>query len=307
MICAIGNINMDWICTLPRLPAPDEKMNIQTLKIYPGGAAANFATSLARLGSQVAIFGHVGDDVEGREALTVLQHEQVDTSRVILEKYYSTGLVIILVGEGGQTMKLRYRGANARLSPQSITKALLKNVDITYAASVSIPVARQLASVCHDLKTLSAIDAGEELTKQPLDEVRELICRFSIVFMNQGVFQRIFNKRPTLKNVQAELEGNLKVLTVTLGQNGSFTATSDTAIHTPAYKVDAVDTTGAGDAFAAGFIHYYHQDLPLEDVTKRAAACAALQITASGGRDGLPTAQQIDDFIRIADKYQQTN
>jgi ribokinase len=302
MICAIGNINMDWICTLPHLPTLDEKINIQTLKIFPGGAAANFATSLARLGSNVAIFGHVGDDMEGHEALKTLQTEQVDTSRVILEKYYPTGLVIILVGEGGQTMKLRYRGANARLSPQSITASLLKDVAITYAASVSIPVARQVAAVCHELGTKSAIDVGEELTIQSLEEVRELICRFSIVFMNQVVFERIFNQRPTLKNIQAELDGNLEVLTVTLGQKGSYTATNEKAIHTPAYIVDVVDTTGAGDAFAAGFIHYYHQQLHLQDVTKRAAACAALQITASGGRDGLPTAHQVDEFIRIAEK-----
>ncbi|MFX1509621.1 MAG: carbohydrate kinase family protein [Promethearchaeota archaeon] len=302
MICAIGNINMDWICTLPRLPAPDEKINIQTLKIFPGGAAANFATSLARLGSPVGIFGHVGDDTEGRLALDTLRSEHVDISRVILEEFYPTGLVIILVGEGGETMKLRYRGANARLSPKDITKALLKDLEITYAASVSIPVARQIATVCHELGTRSAIDVGEELTEQAIDEVRELICRFSIVFMNQVVFERIFNQSPSLKNVQAELEGDLEILTVTLGQKGSYTATTNSTIHTPAFIVNTVDTTGAGDAFAAGFIHYYHQHLPLAEATKRAAACAALQITASGGRDGLPTAQQVEDFIRMAEK-----
>ncbi len=298
MICAIGNINMDWICTLSHLPVHDEKINIQSLTIYPGGAASNSAASLARLGSDVAIFGHVGDDAEGHEALQALKKEGVDTSRVMIEKDLTTGLVIILVGEEGQTMKLRYRGANTRLVPEEITSALLKDIEIVYAASVSIPIARQVAAVCKKLGAKSAIDVGEELTKQSLNDVRDLICSYSIVFMNQVVFERIFEQKPTEKNVQAEIGGNLEILNITLGRNGSITATKDTVFKTPVFLVEAVDTTGAGDAYAAGFIHYYHEHQPLEEAAKRAAACAAFQITAAGGRAGLPTAQQIEEFIQ---------
>ena len=289
---------MDWICKLTHLPAPDEKLNIQSLSIYPGGAAANFATSLARLGADVGIFGHVGDDAEGHEALQALQKENVDTSRVILEKDLTTGLVIILVGEKGQTMKLRYRGANSRLSPQDITPDILKDVEITYAASVSIPIARQVAAIGHKVGARTAIDVGEALTKQSLDDVRDLICSFSIVFMNQVVFNRIFNQTPTIENVQAEIGGHLEILNVTLGRRGSITATKEHSFRTPAFIVDAIDTTGAGDAFAAGFIHYFHQHLELEEAVQRAAACAALQITAPGGREGLPTGKQVEDFIQ---------
>ncbi len=302
MICAIGNINMDWICKLSHLPEPDEKINIESLTIFPGGSAANFATNLARLGSKVGIFGHVGDDAEGHEALRSLQKEQVDTSLVILEKDHPTGLVIILVGEEGQTMKLRYRGANLCLSPQEITPNLLKNVEIAYAASVSIPIARQIAVICQRIGALSAIDVGEELSKQPIDELRKLICSFSIVFMNQITFKRIFNQKPTIKNIQAEIGGNLEILNITLGHKGSITATKCTSFKTPAFKVDAVDTTGAGDAFSAGFIHYFHQLFSIKEVAIRAAACAAIQITTPGAREGLPTAQQVEDFILSAGK-----
>jgi sugar/nucleoside kinase (ribokinase family) len=67
---------------------------------------------------------------------------------------------------------------------------------------------------------------------------------------------------------------------------------------TPAFVVEAVDTTGAGDAFAAGFIHYMHHHLPIKETARRAAACAALQITAAGGRAGLPTSAQVEDFLQ---------
>jgi ribokinase len=297
MIYAIGNINMDWICRLSHLPSPDEKINIQSLSIFPGGAAANFATSLARLGSEVGIFGHVGDDAEGHEALRTLQEENVDISQIILEKDLTTGLVIILVGESGQTMKLRYRGANSRLTPNDITSKLLKDVEIVYAASVSIPIARQIAMTCLEVKAQSAIDVGEELTKQSLDEVRKMICSFSMVFMNQVVFKRIFRQPPTMENVQAELGGALEIMNVTLGREGSITATKEVSFQTPSFEVRAVDTTGAGDAFAAGFIHYFHNHIPIRKTAIRAAACAALQITAPGGRRGLPTEKQVEAFI----------
>ncbi len=302
MICAIGNINIDWICMLPHLPAPDEKVNIRELNIFPGGAASNFSVSLARLGSDVAIFGHVGDDAEGREALKALKKEGVNTSRVILEKDQITGFVLILVGKEGQTMKIRYRGANSLLSSNDITPKLLKDVEIAYVASVSIPIAKQVARTCAEIGARSAIDIGEEISTELLDDIRDMISNFSIVFMNQVVFKRIFNQRPTLKNAHSEIDGNMEVLSITMGRKGSITTTTDKVFKTPAYKVEAVDTTGAGDAFAAGFIHYYHQQFPIEEVVKRATACSALQITAPGGRAGLPTAEEIERFIKMSKK-----
>ena len=298
MILAIGNINLDWICTLPHLPAPDEKVNIEQLNVFPGGAASNFAVSLARLGSEVAIFGHVGNDVEGREALRALNEEHVNTHRVVREKDLATGFVIILIGEEGQSMKLRFRGANTRLDPKDITVDLLEDIDIAYASSVSCPIAEQLAATCLQVGTRAAIDVGEDLVNQSLDALRRVISKYSIVFMNGLVFERIFNEKPSIDNVQKELSEQLEVLNVTLGREGAITATKEMVFATPAYQVEAVDTTGAGDAYAAGFIHFYHRNLPIKDVALRATACAALQIMQPGARDGLPTSREVEEFIK---------
>ncbi|MFX0168478.1 MAG: carbohydrate kinase family protein [Candidatus Hodarchaeota archaeon] len=298
MILAIGNINLDWICTLPHLPAPDEKVNIKKLDIFPGGAASNFAVSLARLGSEVAVFGHIGNDAEGLEALQALNNEHVDTVRIIREKNLATGFVIILIGDKGQSMKLRYHGANARLSPNDITPALLEDIEIAYAASVSIPLAEKLAKTCSNAGIRSAIDVGEDLIAQSIKAVRKMICRYSIVFMNELVFERIFEEKPTIDNVQSEISQQLEVLNVTLGDRGSITATNDTVFSTSAFKVKAIDTTGAGDAFAAGFIHFYHKQLSLKEAAKRATACAAIQIMQLGARDGLPTTREVEEFIK---------
>ncbi|MFX1491698.1 MAG: carbohydrate kinase family protein [Promethearchaeota archaeon] len=298
MILSIGNINLDWICTLSHLPVPDEKVNIHKFKIHPGGAASNFAASLARLGTNIAIFGHVGDDTEGHEALKTLKQEGVDTSRVIIEKDLATGFVIILLDKNGQSIKLRFRGANSRLSPDDLTPKLVEGIDIAYAASVTIPIANQLAKTCKDVGVRSSLDVGEDIAKQSIDVFRKMIRNFSIVFINEIVFERIFNEPPTLSNVQSEIEGNLEVLSVTLGRKGSITASRETSFHTPTFDVEVVDTTGAGDAYAAGFIHFYQQHLPLEEVVKRSNACASLQIMQPGARAGLPTAGEVEEFIK---------
>jgi ribokinase len=302
MILAIGNINLDWICTLSHLPVPDEKMNIDEFNVFPGGAASNFAVSLARLGADVALFGHVGDDAEGYEALKFLKGEGVDISRIILEKDFATGFVIVLIGEEGQSMKLRFRGANNRLCPDDITPSLLEGVDIAYAASVTIPIAQQLATTCKKVGVRSSLDVGEDLVKKSVDAVREMIRSFSIVFMNEVVFERIFNELPTISKVQSEIEGNLEVFSVTLGEKGSITASTKTAFQTPAFKVKVIDTTGAGDAYAAGFIHFYQEQLPLEEIVKRSTACAALQVMQPGARAGLPTLNEVEEFINSYNK-----
>ena len=293
MILAIGNINLDWICTLPHLPAPDEKVNIEQLNVFPGGAASNFAVSLARLGSEVAIFGHVGNDVEGREALRALNEEHVNTHRVVREKDLATGFVIILIGEEGQSMKLRFRGANTRLDPKDITVDLLEDIDIAYASSVSCPIAEQLAATCLQVGTRAAIDVGEDLVNQSLDALRRVISKYSIVFMNGLVFERIFNEKPSIDNVQKELSEQLEVLNVTLGREGAITATKEMVFATPAYQVEAVDTTGAGDAFCAGFLYGLLRDQDLHTCGTWGNHVASYILKMSGARQGLPYQQDL--------------
>ena len=298
MILAVGNINMDWVSTVSHLPKPDEKVNISELQVFPGGSASNFAVSLARLGSEVALFGYVGNDAEGREALRVLAEEKVDTSRTKLDSRLRTGLVFILVGEEGQTMKLRYKGANARLSPKDFTKKLFEDIELVYLASVPIPIVKRVVKLGRELGIKSAIDVGGELLDQPRRELQQMLGRFNFGFMNEGVFRQITGEPPNEKNIRDLMHSRMEILNVTAGAEGSFSASREEVFHMPVFDVEAIDTTGAGDAFAAGFIHFYFQGLSVMAILKRAAACAALQITQPGARAGLPTGQEVEKFCK---------
>ncbi len=298
MILSIGHLNIDWICTLPQLPAPDEKVAISNLNFLPGGGACNFATCISRLGSKAAFFGHVGKDPQGQEALRTLAEEGVDISRVFHECDLQTGFVIILVDREGQSMKIRYLGANSRLSPNEINPELLEGFEVVHVSGGSADVALKVAEVCKELGVQSSIDVGVEFLIKLKSKAKRVLNDFSFVFMNQGIFERAFGRKPVKSNLQTVVRGRNLVVNVTLGKKGAFAATTKEVVYQPAFKVKSIDTTGAGDAFSAGFIHYYKQQFSLEEAMKRAIACAALQITKSGGRAGCPTKKEIDEFLK---------
>ncbi|MFX1563587.1 MAG: carbohydrate kinase family protein [Promethearchaeota archaeon] len=298
MILSVGHINIDWICTVPQLPGPDDKVAISNLSLLPGGGAGNFVVSVSRLGSKAAFFGHVGKDSQGKEALRTLAEEGVDVSRVIQEKDLQTGFVIILVDNEGQTMKIRYLGANSRLSPKEITPKLLEGADVVHISGGSAGVAMKVSEVCQKRGIKSSFDVSAEFLAESKSGAKQRLNSFSFVFMSQGIFEQTFDLKPKITNVQAIVKGRNEVVNVTLGTKGAFAATSQETLHQPIFKVEAIDTTGAGDAYAGAFIHYYMKKLTLAETMKRAAACAALQTTQYGGRAGCPTGHEIEEFLK---------
>ncbi len=297
MILTIGNINVDLICQVPRLPSPDDKVIVSNLDIVPGGGACNFAVGLSRLGSKVSLFGHVGNDQNGRMGLTSLIEEKIDVSRVIKEETYATGFVIILVDKEGQTVKIGYRDANTKLSPEGITEQLLSDVKIVHASSVSAKVALKIAQVCRKKSIISSIDFGGELMTESSEVLQEIIQKYSLIFLNKIAFEKAYGFLPTKENLATLRLNESTILNVTLGPEGSYIVSRDGIQKIPSFDVPVVDTTGAGDAYAAGFIHSYQQNHSLSECGKYAAACAALQITLSNARDGMPRKTEVEEFI----------
>lgn len=302
LILTIGNINVDLICQVPRLPSPDDKVIVSNLEIVPGGGACNFAVGLSRLGSKVSLFGHVGNDQNGRIGLISLIEEQIDVSRVIKEEKHATGFVIILVDKEGQTMKIGYREANAKLAPKDITGKLLSEVKIVHASSVSAKVALKIAQVCNKKSIIASIDFGGELMTETSQVLQEIINNYSLIFLNKIAFEKAYGYLPTKENLDALRLNKSTILNVTLGPEGSYIISRNGVQKIPSFKVPVVDTTGAGDAYAAGFIHSYQQNPSLSECGKYAAACAALQITLSNARDGMPRKDEVEEFINAKNK-----
>ncbi|NHJ86095.1 MAG: carbohydrate kinase family protein [Asgard group archaeon] len=298
MILTIGNINVDLICSVPYLPAPDDKIVVSDLSIVPGGGACNFAVGLARLNMPVALFGHVGDDRNGRIGLESLINEGIDISRVKIESELPTGFVIILVEPKGQSIKIGYREANALLSPDEIDFDILNEITHIHVSSVSEKIAKKTAAICNSLNITTSIDLGAELMALSSETITEIINDYSIVFMNKIGFKRAFSEEISKSAIQKAQEGQYKILNVTMGEEGSYIITQNEVIKIPSWEVEVIDTTGAGDAYAAGFIFKYLKSASLLESGKFAAACAALQITEANARDGMPRINQVEAFIK---------
>jgi len=302
LILTIGNINVDLICQVPRLPKPDDKVVVSNLEIVPGGGACNFAVGLSRLGTDVSLFGHVGDDQNGKIGLLSLVEENVDVSKVIKEKNQATGFVIILVDKEGQTIKIGYREANAKLSTSDISKKLVSKMKIVHASSISANVALKIAETCKKNKIISSIDFGGELMNEPKEVLQKIINNYSLIFLNKIAFEKSYGFAPTKENLEKLVLNNSTILNITLGSEGSFIVSNGAINKIAAYKVPVVDTTGAGDAYAAGFIHTFQQNKSLIECGNYATACAALQITLSNARDGMPRKEEVEEFIKAKNK-----
>ena len=128
--------------------------------------------------------------------------------------------------------------------------------------------------------------------------LQEVVEHFDVIFMNRLGFERTFGIPPNPEIIQKIQSKNGQIINVTIGSKGSYLCSSDGFYHIPIWEVDVVDTTGAGDAYAAGFLNFYLQRLPLIEVGQKAAACAALQITRTSARDGLPRTNELEAFLQ---------
>jgi ribokinase len=297
MILSIGNINIDIICSVPHLPMADEKIVATDVTNISGGAACNFAVGLSRLGDEVAVYGHIGNDYYGNEAKKSLEKEKVDVSRVKVEDDESTGFVLILVDQKGQTIKIGYREANNLLTPESITEELFEDVSFVHVASVNAELALKIAEVCQELELPTSIDIGGELMDEEPAIGRKILRKYQYSFLNQIAFERFFGKAVELIDQEKLQLKSGQIMNVTYGDQGSYIITKDELEKIPAWDVSVVDTTGAGDAYACAFIHYFQKGLSLYETGLHASASAALQITKHTARNGMPTNKEIKTFI----------
>jgi len=298
-VVAVGNLNIDLIGRADRLPAKDEKLLLQELTLSPGGGAANFAVGCSRLGLKVGFVGRVGNDEFGLKVLASLRREGIDLSRVKIVRA-PTGIVFSLSTLRGDHFLVAHRGANAFLSPADVAKDYLKQARLVHASSVTTRVALAVGSRARRLGILSSLDLGAELSALPKRKLEEILGLFDLCFLNRRAYKEIFGEKPTKRGLVKNFPSGLKVLAVTLGPRGAMACNGRRAFQAPSFKVNIKDTTGAGDAFAAAFVAAWLQGADLEKALKHGLAGAALKIQHVGARKGLPTAKELQEFLRRA-------
>ena len=296
-VIAVGNLNVDLIGKVKKLPARDEKLLLEEFARRPGGGAANFAVACSKLGLKSGFIGCVGDDEFGKEVLTDLRQEGVNTTRIKVVDA-PTGLVIALSTAEGDHFLLAHRGANLFLKPEDISADYIKGAKLLHASSVAPKIALAVGSNAKKHKIRTSLDLGAELAELRKGELLDVVELFDICFMNRRSYKKIFGEMPRKEEMLKNFPANLDAMVITMGANGAMATDGSGVIIHPSFKVKVKDSTGAGDAFAAAFDVIWLQGGDMEKSIKYALAEAAIKIQHIGARAGLPTMREVEEFVQ---------
>ncbi|SEI81281.1 ribokinase [Bhargavaea ginsengi] len=279
MITVVGSINMDLVVGTERFPKQGETVLGNLHTTIPGGKGANQAVAAARLGGEVAMIGAVGTDPFGDELVTNLENEGVDVSRVKRVEGPS-GIANILLSEGDNRI-IVVPGANHQLTPEDIdhSEAAIAASDLV-VLQLEIPI----PSVLRTLQIARRNQVPVILNPAPADGFSPEFLQYEpILTPNESEAAMMFGE-----NWERALEAHPNRLIVTLGQNGARYYDGDRHIRVPGIRVNAVDTTGAGDTFNGALAVALAEKMPLEDAIRFANAAASLSVEQFGAQGGMP-------------------
>jgi ribokinase len=277
-LTVVGSVNLDLVARVNRLPRPGETLTAAELGYVPGGKGANQAVAAARLDADVRFVGAVGDDDFGRLALRELRAAGVELSRIQVVRT-ETGIALILVDEEGENEIVVVPGANHALDPDGVEvrdgDALLCQLEIPDRA-IAAAAAQTDGFFC--------------LNAAPARGVSETILqRADLIVANS--FE--------LDGLGSSPVGTLFALT--LGAEGALLLDDGEEVaRAEPPRVDAVDGTGAGDAFTACLVVSLLEGRDREEALRRACAAGALAASRPGAQPSFPTADEVDEILRSA-------
>ena len=277
-ITVVGSVNLDLVATADRLPAPGETVTGATLARHPGGKGANQALAAARLGARVRLVARVGADAMAEEALALLRAEGVDLDSCRADPSAPTGVALIAVALDGENQIVVAPGANAALTPDDIdlelTDALICQLEVP-VETVAAAVGRARGFVC--LNLAPAVGVPEAA-----------LARADLLVANQGE-AAVYGER---------LHAHGALVAVTAGAAGATLYRHRQALATAAPpRVQAVDATGAGDAFVAALSVALLEGRAPEAALAFACAAGALSATRAGAQPSLPRRSEVDALL----------
>jgi sugar/nucleoside kinase (ribokinase family) len=293
LFLCIGDLDVDVMIEVDRLPTRDGKVNGVVKQKAPGGMAGNVAAGLARLGSRVRVLGRVGDDTDGAFAVESLQQLGVDTGFVSRLEGVATFSCISLLTPDGEKSLVKLMTAAYRPEASDLTEATLKGVRHLHLTSIGDPaLCRRVVDAARSLGATASLDIERADCPDNAAALLDAIGGFDLIFCNaeSRAFVDAALKRP--------LAGLVAAVVTTLGADGAQVETAEGRISVPCFTPKIVDTTGAGDCFAAACLHArLAARLDWGDAIRFANCAAAISTTGLGAQSALPTADQVVAYL----------
>ena len=301
-IVVIGSLNADLVQNVDRLPKPGETIVGGNLETFAGGKGANQAYAAGRMGARVSMIGQVGSDGLGSFLLESLRAAGVNTESVGVSDS-PTGAAVILVLPDGENLIVIAPGANASLTPEPAAERLsILNEGAYLLSQLEIPIesVEKSLTVAKERRATTILDPAPARTLSP-----ELLRHVDFLTPNETETVTLLGELGLSMDDDSEVESAArrllalgpKTVVLKLGARGCLIAGEQGSHRVPGFKVDAVDTTAAGDVFNAAFAAALAEGRTVPLAAKFANAAAALSVTRPGAQNSVPSRREVDHFL----------
>ncbi|NJM05833.1 carbohydrate kinase family protein [Candidatus Gracilibacteria bacterium] len=298
IVAVIGDVNVDLVFVVPTFPTEGDDVSATSLAWLSGGAGLNIAVALARLGAQVRLIARVGTDPAAEVALQSAVEAGVDLRFVQRDEHYVTGMCTAMVGAAGERTFVCFRGANLQLDAATL-KAALADVKLLAVSGHALVESRQRATTLHALALAKhngvavALDLCPPLIRAHRTELHTLLPLLRLITLNEYEAQLFL---PHLESAQIPghlLASGAACAALKKGSHGCTLAQGSDYICALPPTVQAIDSTGCGDAFSAALIWGLLHSANLPDCATFANTCGALTATRPGAAAAIPDRQAL--------------
>jgi sugar/nucleoside kinase (ribokinase family) len=298
-VLVVGEINVDLVFKgLGGTPTPGQEVLADDMLMTPGSSSMICAMGLARLGDGVTFHGKLGDDPWGHYCLHALRDAGIDVGSLRPDASLRTGVTVSLSTRQDRAL-VTYAGAIASLRADDVDDALLAQADHLHVSSFYLqealrPQCKALFERARAAGLTTSLDPGFDPRRIWGADLIDTLQAVDLFLPNEDELLAVTG-RDSLADALHALANNRTRTVVKRGRLGCVTLDNGGLLNVPAYDVDAVDSTGAGDSFDAGFLHAWLRDMPLHDCLRWGSACGSLSTRGIGG-----TTQQATEAEAVA-------
>ena len=302
-IVGLGLATMDILTVVPHLPGPDDVYAVHDIVLQGGGPAATALVAASRLGATTSYVGVIGAGRWGRATRDEFERYGVDTSQARFSTEGDQSLSVILVDESSGRRSILYRPGNLpALAAEEVPASLIQRARALHLDGVYPAAARRAAEIAREAGVTVSFDGGAGEKWPGIEEILPLV---DLLVVARDFAQRYTGYDEPLQAGPALLKAyGPQQVVITDGERGAWFWDEEhygnRRLHQPAFTVDVVDTTGAGDVFHGAYIYAYLQEWSPRRCLAFASATAALKCRRIGGRAGIPTRDEVEQFVAQA-------
>jgi ribokinase len=301
-IVVIGSINLDLVAAADHIPQPGETIIGSSFKTFFGGKGANQAVAAAKLGYPVCMVGNVGDDAFGPQLRGGLEQAGVDTSS-LRTVAGSSGVALITIASGGENNIVVIPGANALLTPEMLEQSVLRQAGFLLAQlEIPLETVEYLAEFAQRHQIPLMLDPAPARTLPA-----HLLVKLDWLTPNESETEALVGSKIGKSDEAASraadelLATGARNVLLKLGGRGCLIAERNRPKQfIPAFRINAVDTTAAGDAFNAALTVSLLRGQDVRASARYACAAAAISVSRHGAQPSMPTSDEVDAFLRAS-------